>query len=154
MFLSNQQLPGLPLLIPGPILYALEIKLIQHPVYLRATERPSCGSHWEGYQLHLIDLMMILARTTMGQAPRFPRQISTWEDPGNNSPYMATGTMEVGSLGSQAGSVNTWTCIQCPQMSVWPWIFMVPRGVMVTLHMVQTGPWMSYRQNPLCIVGS
>ena len=92
-------------------------------------------------------LMMTLARTTMGWAPRFLRQISTQEEPLCNSPYVAVSTMEAGSWGFCAGSASTWTHIQCPQASVWPWIFMVPNEGMVTLHVVQMFIWM-----PLCTV--
>ena len=54
MFLSSQQLPGLSLLILRPILYTLEIYLIQDPVFLGATGRSFWWFCWEGYQWYLI----------------------------------------------------------------------------------------------------
>ena len=92
---------------------------------------------------------MTLARTTMGWAPRFLRQIGTQGDPRCNSPNTVASTKEVGSLGSWAGSASTWTHMQYPEMSVWLWILMVPNRGMVTLHVIGTCPWMLSRQKPL-----
>ena len=91
----------------------------------------------------------IMAGITMGQALRFLKQIGTLEDLGHNPPYMAVSITEVGNWEPCSGSVSTWTCIQCPQMSAFPWVLMVPNGRMVTFHMVWTCPWMSSRQNSL-----
>ena len=67
-----------------------------------------------------------LVGITMGWALRFLKQISTWEEPGHNSPYVAVNTMELGKWDPWAGLASTWTCTQCPQMSVLPWMLMVP----------------------------
>ena len=61
-----------------------------------------------------------LVGMTVGQAPRFIKQISTQEELVCNSPYVAVSTMEVGNQEPCADSVSTWTCIQCPQTSVLP----------------------------------
>ena len=90
----------------------------------------------------------------MEQALRFLRQIGTWEEPRCNSPYVAVGIMEAGNWGPCAGSASMWTHMQCPKMPVLPCMLMVPNRGMVTLQVVQTGPWTSSRQNSLDAVGS
>ena len=115
---------------------------------------PPRGSHWEGYWWMWLAgvtfLMMTLVGTTMEWAPSFLKQISTQEEPGCNSLYVVAGTMKACSWGPWAGSLSTWTYIQCPQMSVW----LCPNEGMVTLFVVWTHPWISPRQNPLYTVRS
>ena len=150
VFPSSQQLPWPNPLDPGDL---------THPgssFQLPPTNPPkgNLGRMAHVTRLAGVTFLTTLAGTTIGQAPRFPRQIGTWEDPWCNSPYMVAGTMEAGSWVPWAGSASTCTCIQCPQMSVWLWIFMDPNGGMMTLCVVWTCPWLSTRQNPLCTVGS
>ena len=98
-------------------------------------------------------LMMTMAGTTMGQAPRFLRHIGTWEGPRCNSPYVVAGTREVGSWGPMLPlQVHGPACSALRHLSGHG-IFMVPNRGMVNLCVVQTCPWMSSRQNSLDAVG-
>ena len=113
--------------------------------------RKTTGDTW----LARVTLSTIaLVGTSMEWALRYLRQIGTQKDSRCNSSYVSVGTMEVGSWGPHAGSANMWTHMQCPQMPVLPSMLMVPNRGMVTLHVVQTGPQTSSRQNSLDAVGS
>ena len=106
---SDQQLPGLFLLILGPIFLTLEVQFCQDPVFLGAMGRLSRGSHWESYSgtwlAGVTFLMMTLVGIAMGWALQFLRQIGTWDKPGCNSPNKVAGTMEVGNWGTPS-----WLC--------------------------------------------
>ena len=130
-----------------------------HPGYSLSwsTGRSSWGSHWEGYWWHLTGWSDFndddLGQDHNGVSTQVPQADQHSGGPRCNFPHAAAGTMEAGSLGPHASSASTWTCMQCPQMSVWPWIFIVPNGGMVTLCVVQTCPWMSSGWNSLGTVG-
>ena len=107
-----------------------------------------------GTWLAAVTFLTMLAGITMWWALKFLRQIDSQEEPWCNSPCVVVDAMEAHSWRPHAGSVSIWTHIQCPWMSVLPWIFMVPNGGMVTLCVVQTCPWMSSRWNFLVTVVS
>ena len=61
-----------------------------------------------------------------GVSTQVPQADWYLEDPRCNSPFVTAHTMEAGSWGP------TWKCMQCPQTSVWLWIFTVPKREMMT----------------------
>ena len=130
----DQQLPGLVTFLLGPLL---------RPWRFNSSTIQSFWGPWEDiheapigrttggiWSARVTLPMTSLVGITKGWALRFLKQIGTQEEPGCNTPYVAVGTMEVGSWGPHAGSASMWTCIQWPQTSVLPCILTISNGGM------------------------
>ena len=112
--------------------------------------RATGGTWLAGVTFPMMTFLGIIIRWVL----RFLRQIGTWEEPGWHPPYVVASTMELGSWGPSTHPMSMWTHIQCPWMSLLPWIFTVPNWGMVTLCAVWICPWTFSRCNSLDAVGS